>query len=341
MVAPEHFLSLLLAVCLMAMVAQRVRLSAPIVFVVGGVLMGLVPDAPKITVPPQWMLLIFLPPLLMEAAFFTSLRDFQKNLRVILQLAVGLVAFTTVSVAAVGFFYIPEFTWALGFVLGAIISPPDAVAATSVIRAQRVPKRLVSILEGESLINDATGLVLYSFAVAAVVSGSFSLPLATANFVWMACCGLVLGVSLGYAFIKQFHRIKDTAIEVLATLLLPYGAYLLAESVHSSGVIAVVATGLTVGWFAPEVFQPRFRMPAEAVWKIFTFLLNGVVFLLIGLELPAIGERLFDGNVAQLLCYAGLICFVTIITRFIWVYLVGYGTRFLFPSIRKHDPYPA
>ena len=341
METPEIILALLFAVSVLALLAQRLKLSAPIVFVLGGLGIGFIPDIPIITIPPDWMMLIFLPPLLMESAYFTSLRDFKFNLRPILQLAIGLVVMTTVAVAFTVMAVSPEIGLALGFILGAIISPPDAVAASAVIKTMNVPKRIVAILEGESLVNDATGLVLYGFAVAAVVSGVFSPSVAVLEFVWMVTSGIVIGVALAWIYMKLFPRIQDTAIEILSTILLPYGIYILAHGVHSSGVIAIVAAGLTVGWLQPEVFTSRFRIPAESVWKMLTFLLNGVVFLLIGLQLPFIWNSLKGYDASELLLLSSAVCFVAILVRFIWVFALAYGWRFLFSSIRKNDPYPA
>ncbi len=338
---PEIVLSLILAVCVLGIVAQRVHLAAPIVFTLGGIGFGLIPGIPTMEIPPEWILLIFLPPLLMEAAYFTSFREFKNNLRPIMQLAVGLVLATTLAIAFAIWFMMPELGFALGFILGAIVSPPDAIAATSIMKFVNVPKRVSAILEGESLVNDATGLVLYGFAVAAVVTGTFSMPMALAQFVWMVASGICIGVALAWLYMKLFPKIQDTAAEIISTFLVPYGIFIFANAVQSSGVIAVVAAGLTVGWMQPYVFTPRFRIPAEAVWKIVTFVLNGIVFVLIGVQLPVIWENLRGYDAQHLLWYSVVICAMTVVVRIAYVYIVAYGTRFLFPSIRRNDPYPA
>lgn len=341
METPEIILSLFLAVCIMGMVAQRLRLSAPIAFVLGGLGIGLIPNMPGISIPPDWILLIFLPILLMEAAYFTSLRDFKHNFRPIMQLAIGLVIATTFAVAGVVNWLAPEIGLALGFILGAIISPPDAVAASAVIRTMNVPKRTSSILEGESLVNDATGLVLYGFAVATVVQGAFSPKLALLEFVWMVSSGLVFGVCIAWVYMKfLFPRIQDTAIEILSTLLLPYGIYIMSHALQSSGVIAIVAAGLTVGWLQPEVFTSRFRIPAASVWQMVTFIMNGVVFLLIGLQLPTIWNEMHGYETRELIKLSAAVIGVTIAIRFIWCFAFAYGTKFI-PFIPKKQTYPA
>ncbi len=336
----EIVLILLLAVCVVAYLAMRVRLATPIAFVVAGMALAVVPGFPAFEIPPDWLLMLFLPPLLTEAAYFTSPRDFIHNKRPILQLAIGLTIATCVAVAYTVNWLVPEMSLTLGFVLGAIISPPDAVAAVSMTRQVNIPKRLMTILEGESLINDATGLVLYKFAVAAVVTGTFSLAEASLHFVWMVASGITCGWLIGWAFMRIFPRIKEMSVEILSTFLVPYASYLLVESLDGSGVLAVVTTGLTVGWYAPERFGPTFRIPANAVWKMVTFVLNGLVFLIIGLHFPTILKNISDYSWMEIIDLTVAVPLVAIVVRFVWVYAVAYGTRFLMPSVRKADPYP-
>lgn len=336
----ETFLILLLSICVVAYLAQRVKLAYPIAFVLAGMALAVVPGFPSLQVPPEALLLIFLPPLLTEAAYFTSLRDLRANSRPVIQLALGLVIVTGVVVAYTVHWIQPELSLAVGFVLGAIISPPDAVAAVSITRNVTVPKRVMTILEGESLVNDATGLVMYKFAVAAVVLGTFSFSEASMQFVWMVISGVGIGWALGWAYMKIFPLIREMSVEILSTFLVPYAAYLLAEAVHGSGVLAVVAGGLTVGWYAPQRFTPMLRIPAEAVWRMVTFVLNGLVFLLIGLHFPGLLQRLSFYNAEDLIALSVAVPLVAILIRFVWVYVVGYGIRFLFPRIRKKDPYP-
>lgn len=341
MTTVEILIALLLAICALAIVAQRVRISPPVAFLLGGIAFAEMPGLKDFRIEPAQILMIFLPPLLMEAAYFTSLRDFRRNLRSILQLAVGLVFVTAVAVAWVFVSIVPGATWAAGFVLGAIVSPPDAVAATNVIRNLPVPKRIITVLEGESLVNDASGLVLYKLAVAVVMTGYFSFADASAQLAWMCFSGITIGLAIAYVFVKKFPHIRDGSIEILSTFIVPYSAYVLAELVHGSGVLAVVAGGLYVGWHAPTIFPARLRMPAEAVWKMVSFLLSALVFLLIGLEIPALMKRLSVYNPSALTWYAFAVCAAAFVVRFIYVFAMAYGTRYFFPAIRRRDPYPA
>jgi Na+/H+ antiporter len=336
----ELVLILLVTLGVVAVAAQRWRMPYPIAFTAGGVLLALVPGLPAFALPPELILTLFLPILLMEAAYFTSLRDFKRNFIPVMQLAVGLVIVTTIGVAFVAHWIIPGMGLAAAFVLSAIISPPDAVAATSVFKNVRAPKRIVDILEGESLINDATGLILYRFAVLAVVTGHYSFEEMSVEFLWMVLSGIVIGVGIGYAFMKAFHLIREPSVEILSTFLVPYAAFLMTEAVHGSAVLAVVACGVTVGWMAPMVFKPAFTVPAESAWKIVTFVFNGFVFLLIGYQFLELLENISEHNYLQLALYAIAITLAAIAIRFIWVYAMAYGTRFFFPSFREKDPYP-
>ncbi len=337
----EIFLLLLVAICVVAYGAPRLRVANPIAFVLAGMGLGLIPAFGNFVFPPELMLLIFLPPLLTSAAYFTSLRDFRANKRPIMQLAVGLVVFTCAVVALTMHWLEPEISIAAGFVLGAIIAAPDAVAAVSMTKNAVLPRRVMTILEGESLVNDATGLVIYQFAVAAVVTGVFSLLGASLHFVWMVISGLALGWFAGWLYMKIFPRIREMSVEILSTFLAPYAVYIAAEAVHSSGVLAVVAFGLTVGWYAPKVFQPVFRVPAEAIWRMVTFVMEGLVFLLIGLHFPGLVSRLKEYDAETLWTLGLMVPLVAVVSRFVWVFAVAYGTRFFFAGIRARDPYPA
>ncbi|NDF11943.1 MAG: Na+/H+ antiporter [Proteobacteria bacterium] len=340
--AVQCFLIILLGMCLIATVANRMKLAQPIAFLIGGIGLGSIPALQAFSVPPEYMLMIFLPPLLMEAAYFTSFRDFRANLRPIVQLALGLVVFTSCVVAFLMPKLIPGMGIATAFVLGAIISPPDAVAATSIIDKSRVPKRVVSILEGESLVNDATGLVIYQFAVAAVVLGIFSWTDATLQFGWMVAVGILLGLVIGYIYMYLFRHIKHQPTEILSTFLLPYGSYILTESLHASGVLAVVATGLMVGWRAPTVFSPGFRIPAASVWQMVSYTFNGFVFVMIGMQFPGIVKNLSTQYSMKILIeYSLILWLVAVSIRMVYVYVTAYGVRFVMPRLRARDPYPA
>ncbi|MBI3366634.1 Na+/H+ antiporter, partial [Candidatus Roizmanbacteria bacterium] len=287
-----------------------------------------------------YVFILFLPLLLMEAAYYTSLRDFKNNMRPISQLAIGLVIATTFAAAAILKWLVPGIGWAAAIAFGAIISPPDAVAATAITRRLKVPKRIITILSGESLVNDATGLVVYKFAVLAVVAGSFSMLNASISFVWVIVAGSLVGYFTTVLYLRLYPYIKDHTIEIISTFIVPYAAYLIAESFGASGILAVVVAGLKLSWESPNIFAPESRIRTTAVWEVMTFALNGFVFILIGLQFPSLMSRLAHYSIWTLVGYAAAVCMVIIILRIVWVFVVGYGTRFLFPSIRKRDPYP-
>ena len=336
----ETFLILLTAICGAIILAKKIAMPTPIAFVMVGLGLAFIPGFPAFNIPPQYMLLIFLPVLLAEAAYFTSVRDFRVNMRWILMLAVGLVGFTAVVVAVVMNKIIPGFGWAAGLVLGAIISPPDAVAATSIAKNIKIPKRAQTILEGESLVNDAAGLVIYKFAVLAVVTQQFSMVDASLSFSWMVVCGLALGWLIGFIFMRIFTKLNDPSVQILGTFLAPYAAYILAEHVHASGVLAVVVTGLMVSWHGASRFTSDFRVAAEATWKMVVFVMNGLVFMLIGLQFPSLLQNMADYSPTFLLTTAFIVSLTVVLVRFLWVYGVAYGVRFLFKPVRKVAPCP-
>ena len=338
---PTQLLIMFTAICFCAVLAHRFRVASPIAFLMGGVALALVPGMPQVTINPEYMLLIFLPPILMEAAFFTSIRDFRKEMRAILLMAIGLVVATTAAVGLLLVQFLPGATWPLGFVLGAIISPPDAAAAMGAIKGIRLPKRILVILEGESLVNDASGIVLYKLAVGAVLAGTFSLADAGVLLAWKTIGGVSIGLVIAYVFVKIYPYLRDPSIEILTTFLPPYAAFMVAESAGMSGVLAVVSAGLYVGWHAPRLFSSRTRIPAEAVWKIIVFLLNALAFLLIGLQLPALVMRLDIFANPMILLLALAVCVVSVMVRFAWVYTMGVGLRIVLNKIRtKQEALP-
>src|SRR5262245_31753653 len=283
----EIFVGLLLAVAVLALVARRLTIPYPILFVLGGLLLGLTPELPRVRLDPELIFLFVLPPLLFPAALFTSWRDFRMNLRPISLLAVGLVLFTTAAVAGLAHHFM-GLPLAAGFVLGAIISPPDAIAATAIADRLKIPRRIVTILEGESLVNDATALVAYRVAVAAVVTGTFSLAHACGQFFLVGVGGIAVGLTMGW-LAEQFHkRVDDAPIEITVSLLTPFAAYLLAEALGCSGVLSVVTTGLYLGMRLPELLTFKTRLQSGPFWETLEFLLNGFVFILIGLQLPEV-----------------------------------------------------
>src|SRR5881409_3229628 len=255
----EIFVGLLLAVAVLGLVARQLTIPYPILFVIGGLLLGLIPKLPKVRLDPELVFLFVLPPLLFPAALFTSWRDFRANLRPISLLAIGLVLFTTIAVALLAHHFM-GLPLAVGFVLGAIISPPDAIAATAIADRLRLPRRIVTILEGESLVNDATALVTYRFAVAAVLSGSFSLASASGRFLVAGAGGVLFGLLVGWLAGKIQARLDDPPVQVTISLLTPFAAYLPADRLGLSGVLAVVVAGLYLGWRAPEIVTARMRL---------------------------------------------------------------------------------
>lgn len=337
----EIFVVLLLAVAVLALLARKLTIPYPILFVIGGLVLGLIPGLPKVRLDSELVFLFFLPPLLFPAALFTSLRDFRANLRPISLLAIGLVLFTTVAVAYLAHYFM-NLPLAAGFVLGAIISPPDAIAATAIAERLNVPRRIVTILEGESLVNDATALVAYRFAVAAVVTGSFSLVNAGVQFVIISLGGIAVGLVVGWLAAHFHKRVDDAPIEITVSLLTPFVAYLSAERLGVSGVLSVVTAGLYLGFRMPELLTFRTRLRGGPVWEMVEFILNGFVFILVGLQLPEVLSAL-SGNaipVPRLLWYALLISLAVIIIRICWVFPATYLPRLIFKKVCRHDPYP-
>ncbi|MBW4471471.1 MAG: Na+/H+ antiporter [Stenomitos rutilans HA7619-LM2] len=334
----EIVLGLLFAVTALAVIAEKIQIAYPILLVVGGLALGFVPGLPHVELKPDVIFLVFLPPLLTSAAWFTSWRDFRANLRPILLLAIGLVLVTTGAVAVAAHAVIAGMTWPVAFVLGAIVSPPDAVAAAAITERLSVPKRIVAILEGESLVNDATGLVAYRFAVAAVVAGSFSVWDAGLGFVLISVGGILVGLAAGWVTIWIHRQLDEPLVEVTGTLLMSYASYLVAEHLHVSGVLAAVAVGIYHRWHSSDAFTPTTRMQALAVWELFVFLLNGLVFILIGLQLPAILAAIAERSAITLAWYSLLISVVVIGIRILWVFPAAYLSRLFDRRLREREP---
>jgi CPA1 family monovalent cation:H+ antiporter len=336
----EVVLFLLLLSVALGWVARRLNFPYPIALVIGGAALGFLPELPQFPFDPQFILVLVLPPILYQAALLTSWRDFKANIRPISLLAVGLVIATTLAVGAALKLVVPDIPWAAAFVLGAIVSPPDAVAAMAILTRLNVPRRVVTILEGESLVNDASGLVLYKFAVAAVMTGAFSFLDASAQFVSVAIGGVIVGVLLGWFFVFIHRYLGDVFIEVLMTLSVPYITYILAETLQVSGVLAVVAAGLVRGRYSPEIVSAEMRIIARSVWNLLVFLLTSLVFILIGLQLSGIVGRLTGYSATELVFYGTLVSAVAIAVRFAWIYPATYLPRMLSARLRELDPAP-
>jgi CPA1 family monovalent cation:H+ antiporter len=319
----ELILICLVAVALLALVARKIRVPYPILLTCGGVLLALVPGLPAIQLEPQVVFNLFLPPLLYPAALFTSWRDFRANLRPILSLAIVLILLTMTATAYL-FHGLTALPLAVAFVFGAIISPPDAVAALSVTQNLRVPRKIIVILEGESLVNDATAFIAFRFAVAAVLTGSFSLGQASLQFLLVAAGGICVGLAIGWLATQVQERLDDPPVQTMFSLLTPYAAYFSGEAVHVSGVLAVVIAGIYYGWRAPRILSARMRLQALPVWEMVVFILNGVLFMLIGLQLPLVVHSLVPGSITQAAILAILVVLVMMLVRFAWIFGTSY-----------------
>src|SRR6218665_347490 len=332
-------LALLFSVFLMVMVAKKLKIAYPIFLVLAGLIISLLPGIPEIELNPELVFLIFLPPLLYEAAWFTSWNDFWRWKRPISLLAFGLVFVTSIIIAYLSQAMIPGFTLALGFLLGGIVSPPDAVAATTVLKGLPVPKRIVSILEGESLVNDASSLIVFRFALAAILTGQFSMNEAVGQFFLVAGMGIVFGI-LGCGLMYLVHKYLPTtsAIDAALTIMTPYILYLGAEQFHFSGVMAVVTGGLFISYRSHEIFKNgNTRLNMLGVWTTVIFVMNAMVFILIGLSLPSIIHGLEEASLIQGIKYGVVISIVVIAIRFLWIYPAAFVPRWLFKSVRREQ----
>src|SRR3989440_1486796 len=294
----EFVVICLAAVALLALAARKIKVPYPILLTIGGLILALVPEIPTLHLEPQLVFDLFLPPLLYPAAVFTTWRDFRANLRPILLLAIGLVLVTMTATAFL-FHWLVGLPLAVGFVFGALISPPDAVAALSVTQNMRVPRKIVVILEGESLANDATSFISFRFAVAAVMTGHFSLGEAGTRFLFVAAGGICVGLVAGWLATQVQRRLDDPPVQTMFSLLTPYIAYFAGERLHVSGILAVVIAGMVYGWYAPRILRGRMRLQALPVWETVVFVLDGVVFMVIGLQLPIVVRGLPPSSLTQ------------------------------------------
>jgi CPA1 family monovalent cation:H+ antiporter len=334
-----QLLILLVSAAALLLLAVPLRIPYPILLVLGGLVLGFAPGVPELSLPPDVVLVGVLPPLLYSAAYGTGLRELRQNLRPISLLAVGLVTATTVSVAVVSHYAI-GLSWAAGAVLGAIVSPTDPLAAAEIGRRLGVPRRPLAIVEGESLVNDGTALVLFKFAVAAVVTGTFSLLHASASFVWTVVGGIAIGLAIGYAIRVLRRNLDNPPLEVMIAFLTGYFTFLPAMAAGASGVLASVTAGVYMGWHTPELTTVETRLQGRAFWSMFTFIVNALLFGLVGLQLRPILDRLSGYTTPQLIGYAAAVAGVVIATRIVWVVPLTYLPRLLFPKIKARDPYP-
>jgi len=333
-------LALLVAMVVLLVAAPIVRIPYPIFLVLGGLALGFVPGIPSIELPPDVVLVAVLPPLVYSAAYYTSLRDLRANARPLALLSIGLVIFTTLTVAVAAHELVGGFSWSAAFVLGAVVSPTDPLAATQIAHRLGVPRRVIAIIEGEGLINDGTALVLYKVAVAAVVAGTFSLVHASLLFVWSVVGGIGIGLVVGYLIAAVRRPLNNPPVEVTISLMSGYFAFIPAAAAHASGVLAVVAAGVYLGWHTPELTNVQSRLQGEALWEILTFVINALLFAVVGLQLPHILDDLKGTSTTSLADDALIVCGAVILTRIVWVPVFTYLPRWLFPRIRARDPYP-
>jgi Na+/H+ antiporter len=304
-----------------AVLANRMKQPYPIVLLIAGLALSLIPHVPRVPLNPQMVFLVFLPPLLYRAAWLTSWREFRYNLVTTMMLAVGLVAFTVWGVAEFSDRFITALDWRSGFVLGAVVATTDAVAAAAIAKRVGLPSRIVSVLDGESLVNDATGLLALQFGIALVVEGRTPTIIGAAGtFAWLVLGGIGMGLLVGLAVVWCEKHIEDGPVEIVVSVVAAYASYLLGERIHASGVLSVVACGLFVSRKSGEFFSPQVRLQMMSVWNALDFALNGIVFCLIGLQLPYVLEGIREYSSGTLVMYGAAFSAVLILLRLMWVY---------------------
>jgi monovalent cation/hydrogen antiporter len=328
--AGELILGLLIAVAALVTIARRLGVAYPVFLVLGGLGLGFVPGVPRVEIDPDMIFLIVLPPLLYIGAYFTPIRSLRENLTTISSLAVGLVIASACAVAAVAHALVPGMPWSVAFVLGAIVAPPDAIAAIAITRPLAVPRQIVTILEGESLLNDATALTMYVIALAVAAGGGFSPGRAALTFAAAIVGGCVIGVSVGWIIAHIRARLEDTPVEMTISLLTPYAAFLPADRLDTSGVIATVAAGLYLGHRGSHIMGADARLTGRALWDTITFLLNGFVFIVMGLEVPLLLRTMTLSVAAHLIGIGIVVTLVLVLVRALWIFATVY-----LPSARR------
>jgi monovalent cation/hydrogen antiporter len=332
-------LGLLAAVIALSILARKVHVPYPIALVLGGLGLGFIPGIGEVTLDPDLVLLIFLPPLLYGAAFFSNPRELKDSIRPISGLAVWLVFASTAAVAVVAHELV-GMPWGVAFVLGAVVSPTDAVAPAQIVRRFGVPRRVVTVIEGENLTNDWTALTIYRFAIAAVVSGSFSWAWAAPRFVLTGLGGVAVGLAAGLVIRWIRRRLEDPPTEITISLFSGFAAYIPAEELGLSGVIAAVTVGLYLGWHSAELTTAETRMQGTGTWSVLVFLLNAVLFILVGLQFPSLLEDIEGQSTGDLLLYATAVSATVIVVRLVWCFAVAHGLPRLLPHAFEDDPEP-
>ncbi|MBV8790453.1 MAG: cation:proton antiporter, partial [Pseudolabrys sp.] len=335
----QTFLFMLAVLAGVAVLAKRLRMAPSILLVIAGTAIAFIPGLPRIELAPEVVLLLILPPLIYSAGVSMSWRDFRFNLRPIFLLAFGCVIFTTCAVAAAAH-YILGFEWAVGFLLGAIISPTDVVAPLAIARKMGLPRRLVVVLEGEGLANDATALVLYRFAVVAVSTSTFSLSHAAGTFVLIVVGELIYGVAVGWLSLRLRHWAQEPRVEITLSLMTPFLAFWVPYELGGSGVLATVSCGLYVSWIGPRLIPSATRLQGIFFWDLLVYLIEGVVFLVTGLETRVLVEQSHNFVVAELVGATIWMTAIVIAARYVWVFPATYLPRWLSPALAKRDPSP-
>lgn len=336
----EPYIILLCVIVIIGQVFRKSPIPISLLLVITGMILSFVPAFPHITLNPDLVLNVFLPLLVYQISAFSSWRDVKKNTRPIALLSVGHVIFITFLIAYVIHAIIPQFNWPMAFILGAVISPPDDVAIVSIAEKIRIPSRVITILEGEGLLNDATALIIFRFALAALITHQFSLINTVSAFFLVVIGETIYGLILGYIIGELRLKIQNSMLHIIASIITPFLAYLPAAKLGGSGILATVITGFIIGNYYSIRFTPEYRLIGRTMWPGIAFVLQGILFLLVGLDFRFILDRISSIAFISLFFYSVAVILTVIIGRFIWVYLTAYLLRFLFVSIRKKDPYP-
>ncbi len=334
----QIFLILLAVLAGTALLARRIDVAPAILLLLAGIALAFVPGMPSLELPPELVLLVVLPPLIYSASVAMSWREFRFNLRPIILLSVGCVIFTAFAVAAATH-YLIGLPWSIGFLLGAIVAPPDVVAPLAIARKLALPRRILVVLEGEGLANDATALILYRFAVAAISTGMFSLPKATGEFAAIVAGEVLFGAAVGWLSLRMRHRARDPQIEITLSLITPYVAYWIPEHFGGSGVIATVACGLYMSWNGPLLISAATRLQGIFFWDLVIYLIEGLLFLLTGFQMRLLFEKSKAFPLDDILIATALVTVMIIVARFAWVYPATYLPR-LIKRVRDRDPSP-
>jgi Na+/H+ antiporter len=335
----QIFLTLLAVLAGTALLARRISVAPAILMLLAGIALAFVPGMPTLELPPELVLLLVLPPLIYSASVAMSWREFRHNLRPIILLAVGCVIFTAVAVAAATH-YLIGLPWNIGFLLGAIVAPPDAVAPLAIARRLGIPRRILVVLEGEGLANDATALILYRFALAAILTGTFSLSKATGTFLAVVASEILFGAAVGWVSLRARHWARDPQVEITLSLITPYIAYWVPEHLGGSGVIATVVCGLYVSWNGPLLISSATRLQGIFFWDLIIYLIEGLLFLLTGFQMRILYEKSKAFPLDDILIATALVSAIVIVARFAWVYPATYLPRVLSRSLRQRDPSP-